>query len=284
MKNHFVLTAIFGLLMAMPTHVFAQIGTCENAESFAQMQACAQNDYRAADGALNIAYQKNREALDAKGNALLRNAQRAWIKYRDAECKWEADTVRGGRDAELIKLACLADLTMKRTRTLTEETAVTQPDFDPLANHGDHGAELLHFSAYGPIRFGQTVASIEAELGEKIALTEKGAEDIAFCYMARFPRYPKALLMVEKGVVTRADVDASVDNTIGVSVGDSFASVKTKFPNAEIGLQKYIMNAHEITIHSNPRGFSILLSEEGGKITQIRAGTAKAVQYVERCL
>ncbi|MBL4596679.1 MAG: DUF1311 domain-containing protein [Robiginitomaculum sp.] len=284
MRNYFVLAAALGLFIFMPNTALAQTGGCDSAQSFAQMKACAQNDYKTADGALNAAYQKNRDILDKKGKTLLRDAQRAWIKFRDAQCKWEADIVRGGRDVELIKLACLADLTMKRTKILTEETNAAQSGSDPLANQDDHGAELLDYRSYGPIRFGQTVASIEAELGEKIALTENGAEDIEFCYMARFPRYPKALLMVEKGIITRADVDASVGNTLGVSVGDSFASVKTKFPNAEIGLQKYIDNAHEITIHSNPIGFSILLSEEAGKITDIRAGTAQSVQLVEHCL
>ncbi|PHR62520.1 MAG: hypothetical protein COA47_03875 [Robiginitomaculum sp.] len=284
MKNHFVLAATLGLLIVLPTDGFAQTSDCDSALSFAEMMSCAQNDYKTADGALNIAYRKNQETLNTKGKTLLRDAQRAWIKFRNAECKWEADTVRGGRDAELTKLACLADLTMKRTKTLNEEANAAQASADPLANQDDHGAELLDYRSYGPIRFGQTVASIEVELGEKITLTEYGAEDMTQCYMARFPRYPNALLMVEKGIVTRAEVDASVGNTLGVSVGDSFASVQAKFPNAEIELQKYVMNAHEITIHSSPAGFSILLLEEAGKITQIRAGTAESVQYVEHCL
>lgn len=284
MGNRFLLATALGLLALMSAPAFAQVERCNNIQNLNEAKTCIQAAYKAADHTLNVAYKISRKAMDANQKILLRDAQRAWIKFRDAECEWEANIVSDGSNTELMKLGCLAKLTIHRTKTLVEEMDNAQRAADPLAYQDDDGAELLSFYSYGPILFGQTAASIEVELGEKIALTENGAEDMTVCYMARFPRFPEALLMVEKGIITRVEVDASVGNTLGVSVGDSFASVKKKFPHAEIELQKYVDNAHEITVNSNPTGFSILFSEEDGKITNVRAGTARSVQLVEHCL
>ena len=109
-------TGIATLLMlaALP----AQAIDCNNAQTTRDMVVCAQSDYDMADADLNRYYQEQRASLDEKGKIILRDAQRAWIKYRDAECARVADFARGGTLASVLQVSCLADLTAKRANDL----------------------------------------------------------------------------------------------------------------------------------------------------------------------
>ncbi len=86
------------------------------------LKFCAVADFRAADKALNAAYQKARTAsADDANRALLVAAQRAWLRFRDAACEWEGDADggnRGNRMAGLIILTCLARITIEQTKAL----------------------------------------------------------------------------------------------------------------------------------------------------------------------
>ena len=79
------------------------------APGFAVAACLAMSAARATDddAALNAAYRSLMSKLDASGEARLREAQRAWIAFRDKECAFRAS------DAE-----CVADLTRARTREL----------------------------------------------------------------------------------------------------------------------------------------------------------------------
>jgi uncharacterized protein YecT (DUF1311 family) len=50
-------------------------------------------------------------------NALL-ESQRAWLKYRDAQCRFEGYLVRGGTAEPLMVNGCQEQLTKKRTQDL----------------------------------------------------------------------------------------------------------------------------------------------------------------------
>jgi uncharacterized protein YecT (DUF1311 family) len=51
---------------------------------------------------------------------LLIESERAWIKYRDLECKFQAVGYTGGSMYPLIFSSCMTDLTKKRTQELKE--------------------------------------------------------------------------------------------------------------------------------------------------------------------
>lgn len=91
---------------------------CENAQTAVEMNACISARYENADERLNSLYNKLRAQLDEEGQKHLRDAQRAWLKFRDAECLWAADEMRGGTGASLIRGACLADQTAIRADDL----------------------------------------------------------------------------------------------------------------------------------------------------------------------
>jgi uncharacterized protein YecT (DUF1311 family) len=93
---------------------------CHDALSQSDLNICADKDYRAADAALNTAYRKAMDGLDENGRAPLKTAQRAWLTFRDAECKYEAAPNEGGSIYPMIYSLCLARLTKARTAQLKD--------------------------------------------------------------------------------------------------------------------------------------------------------------------
>ena len=89
-------------------------------ESQMGMNICAGEAYERADKALNAEWAKVMDHYggDAEAKALLLDGQRAWIKYRDAQCAMAAFDFRGGSIWPLINSGCLAELTRRRTAEL----------------------------------------------------------------------------------------------------------------------------------------------------------------------
>ncbi|MNG13789.1 hypothetical protein D3C84_974900 [compost metagenome] len=82
------------------------------------MNICAFQDYQRADARLNAAYKKQVATLDKAQLGRLRTAQRAWITFRDAQCRYEAGVYEGGSMAPLVHSSCLTKLTEQRTKDL----------------------------------------------------------------------------------------------------------------------------------------------------------------------
>jgi len=93
---------------------------CEDAQTTAAMRACENARYRKADAAMTAEYQALLSRLDAAGQAKLRAAQGAWLKFRDAEASFQADMARGGTLAPLLRTSTLADLTESRLHQLAK--------------------------------------------------------------------------------------------------------------------------------------------------------------------
>ena len=84
------------------------------------LNACAGAAFKRADDALNKAYRVivGRLKSDAGTTKLLVEAQKAWIGWRDAECRFSSSSVAQGSIYPLIYAQCLETLTIERTRTL----------------------------------------------------------------------------------------------------------------------------------------------------------------------
>jgi uncharacterized protein YecT (DUF1311 family) len=117
---------LLSALVASPA--FAQDYDCTTTEIQQEMNACAEEDWLAADEYLNEAYKVAMEAMkdiDAdlpkaeQGAAVnLRNGQRAWITYRDATCAAEGYAMHGGSAEPLLIYGCRARLTAVRSEEL----------------------------------------------------------------------------------------------------------------------------------------------------------------------
>lgn len=88
------------------------------AQSQTAMNASAARDARAADDALNAQYRTTTARLSPGSRALLRDAQRSWLTFRDKQCRYESSAVQGGSAAPMVQSGCLKRLTQDRTRQL----------------------------------------------------------------------------------------------------------------------------------------------------------------------
>ena len=91
---------------------------CADAQSQGEMNICWGKEYKAADAQLNKTYQLFMSKLDESEKAQLKNAQVAWLKYRDANCEFVADQYKGGSMRPMIAAICLADVTKARVNEL----------------------------------------------------------------------------------------------------------------------------------------------------------------------
>lgn len=107
---------------------------CIDPQTQMEMTYCASDDYQKADADLNAlwpdivaaARQNDEYVVDmARERGVpttlqaLRNAQRAWIKFRDAQCEYEAYEVFGGTMQPMVGSLCLARLTRERIEVLS---------------------------------------------------------------------------------------------------------------------------------------------------------------------
>jgi uncharacterized protein YecT (DUF1311 family) len=93
---------------------------CESASSQFEATQCAAREYKQADAELNKVYQQVLKQEDAGGQARLKTAQLAWLKFRDTECEYEAGDYIGGTMRPMVEAFCLAAVTQERTRQLKE--------------------------------------------------------------------------------------------------------------------------------------------------------------------
>ncbi len=94
---------------------------CADAQSQAEMNICWGKEYKAADAKLNKTYQDFMSKLDESEKAQLKNAQLAWLKYRDTNCEFVADQYKGGSMRPMIAAICLADVTNARVNELKSQ-------------------------------------------------------------------------------------------------------------------------------------------------------------------
>lgn len=123
--NSSKLKALFTILLLMS---FGSVSTraqkpkkpdpCAEPQTQVEMNQCAVNAYKAADAELNQVYKQLVAKLDDEEKAQLKEAQNAWIKYRDANCDFVADQYKGGTMRPMIYAGCLQDVTKKRTTEL----------------------------------------------------------------------------------------------------------------------------------------------------------------------
>jgi uncharacterized protein YecT (DUF1311 family) len=110
------------LFLALPPLLFTSMAfavDCDNASDQATMNQCAAQQNVAADKELNALYQQITSRLKSNPDSKkqLVSAQRAWVAFRDAECKFSASGVEGGSVYPLIYSNCTTELTKARVAT-----------------------------------------------------------------------------------------------------------------------------------------------------------------------
>ncbi|BEM38633.1 hypothetical protein SME10J_23600 [Serratia marcescens] len=94
----------------------------QTAQSQAELNDCAAQTYKNADGEMNKVYKKVMDTLKTspeKSKALLQ-AQRAWLKFRDADCTFLSSNSAGGSINAMSNALCLSERTTERTSYLSK--------------------------------------------------------------------------------------------------------------------------------------------------------------------
>lgn len=109
------------LLFVIPDVVHAQPSACtDSARTQLEMNECAGEDLVQADSVLNAVYARVVAEADSTHLPLLREAQRAWIRLRDADCWVEGADYAGGSMRPMVEVMCLARATRQRTAHLRQ--------------------------------------------------------------------------------------------------------------------------------------------------------------------
>jgi uncharacterized protein YecT (DUF1311 family) len=119
------------LLLSSPARAAGEQIDCSNANNTVEMNFCADKDFAVADAELNTVYKAalaeiakstGQKPYDAKSwEAALRASQRAWVAFRDADCK-ELEPMKwgGGTITTVNVLGCMTGHTQERTKALKE--------------------------------------------------------------------------------------------------------------------------------------------------------------------
>jgi|UniRef100_UPI003BABFBEE uncharacterized protein YecT (DUF1311 family) len=120
-------------LAAAPARAETPEVDCDDPQVQMEMTYCAEQDWQEADKALNEAYGEAMATMrridadlpaDQTGAAdMLRDAQRAWIAYRDKACAAYGYLAHGGTMEPMLIYQCNADLTAQRTEELEQLAA-----------------------------------------------------------------------------------------------------------------------------------------------------------------
>ena len=113
---------IAGLLLIPALQAQAQTPDCGNAQTQMEMNQCAAAALEREDQHLNRVYNQYRTSLQESERQALKQAQLAWIKFRDLDCELAASVYDGGSMQPMVHADCLAARTRERIGHLKQMT------------------------------------------------------------------------------------------------------------------------------------------------------------------
>jgi uncharacterized protein YecT (DUF1311 family) len=109
----------FSIAVLSPSGAMAQANDCSNASTQTDMNLCAAAAQKSANRELNKAYNALIARIADKSVVpQLRDAERAWLAYRDKECSFETSLTIGGTVHPMMVAQCLEAKTQARIKEL----------------------------------------------------------------------------------------------------------------------------------------------------------------------
>lgn len=169
-------TLIILFMASSPLAAESSNDPCGSLATQAEMNICAGQEYQKADQQLNLVYKQVLAPLNKEQTEKLREAQRAWIAFRDANCIAQAFDYQGGSIYPTIYNGCLTEVTKTRIRELNQ-VYLSAPEAAPLVNTEDligkwqsveksYGVELSFGVKCGVYYFLSHFNGIPAETGQ----------------------------------------------------------------------------------------------------------------------
>jgi uncharacterized protein YecT (DUF1311 family) len=121
MKATLALILLPALCIAAEPALSPQFDACMKAsrDTTYAMLKCINEETHRQDGLLNSNYKSVMQTLNARRKSQLQQAQRQWIKFRDANCAFYADP-EGGTMADLAAANCMLNATASRAQELQD--------------------------------------------------------------------------------------------------------------------------------------------------------------------
>jgi len=146
------------------------------AHNQADINQCSVQRYKAADALLNRTYREVIASLNKGQLDKLKEAQRAWITYRDANCESQAFDYLNGSLYTSIQTNCLAEMTELRTSELQrvylkQEIVENTLPADALvgvwrSQEGNYGLEITFGIAAGVHHYSSKINDVPFEAGQ----------------------------------------------------------------------------------------------------------------------
>ena len=92
------------------------------------MNACAGQKLKASDQKLNSTYSALLAKTSKEGGEQLRKAQRAWVAWRDEQCRFDTMGTRDGSVNPMVFAQCVDDLTQQQTKHLAAQLHCEEGD------------------------------------------------------------------------------------------------------------------------------------------------------------
>ena len=116
--NSFQSHSLFVRRVALLVSLLVPIGQM-HAQTQTAMNAQVRAEFEQADAELNKTYEALLAKLpDAESKQKLKESQRAWLAFRDAEAALAADQARGGSMAPTLRYETITERTRKRIKQL----------------------------------------------------------------------------------------------------------------------------------------------------------------------
>ena len=95
---------------------------CSKAQTQMALTECAGSAFEKSDAQLNKVYKEAMSRLKSSPDKakLLKASEKAWISFRDAQCRFISSAVEGGSAQPMIQADCANDLTKARTKALSD--------------------------------------------------------------------------------------------------------------------------------------------------------------------
>lgn len=103
---------------------------CAKLTERARIEACVGDDFQRADATLNTVYKQLMAKLGKSGQTSLRDAERAWIGFRDKHCAFVGSAAEGGSIQATIVGQCQTELTVDRVAQLARQLNCGEGDLD----------------------------------------------------------------------------------------------------------------------------------------------------------
>lgn len=91
---------------------------CSAATTQTQLNACAYEDFLAAQAEMAAQLQQVQERYSPAQRTALRRVQRAWLEFRTQACAFESLAAQGGSAQPMVQWQCAARITRERTAAL----------------------------------------------------------------------------------------------------------------------------------------------------------------------